>query len=227
MGSRLSIVAGLVAGVIVALALLAGFVLVGPDPSAPVGSASPSTTASPSASVAPSASPSASASASPSPAGSAVPSGGSAVTANFHIGQPAPALLVPQVGGGTIDLATLKGTPVWINFMQTTCPPCIDEFPLMNGFAARYAEAGLVVIAIDIREDEGTVATFADQLNTTFPIGLDTDAAAQQAWGAYGLPVHFWVDRDGIVRDGALGGIGPDVMARGVGAILPGVEVTP
>jgi thiol-disulfide isomerase/thioredoxin len=227
MGSRLSIVAGLVAGVIVALALLAGFVLVGPDPSASIASASPSAAASPSASVAPSPSVSASASASPSPAGSAAPSGGSGVAANFHIGQPAPALLVPQVGGGTIDLATLKGTPVWINFMQTTCPPCIDEFPLMNGFAARYAEAGLVVIAIDIKEDEGTVASFAEQLNATFPIGLDTDAAAQKAWGAFGLPVHFWVDRDGIVRDGALGGIGPDVMARGVGAILPGVEVTP
>jgi cytochrome c biogenesis protein CcmG/thiol:disulfide interchange protein DsbE len=229
MGSRFSIVAGLVAGVIVALALLAGFVLVGPDPSGVAATASPSGSASPS--VAPSASPSAGPSASSLPSasgsGSAVPSGGSGVTTNFHVGQPAPPLLVPQVGGGTIDLASLKGTSVWVNFMQTTCPPCIDEFPLMNGFAARYAGDGLVVIAIDIQEDEGTVATFAQRLNTTFPIGLDTDAKAQRAWGAYGLPVHFWIDREGIVRDGALGGIGPDVMARGVGAILPGVEVTP
>jgi hypothetical protein len=41
------------------------------------------------------------------------------------------------------------------------------------------------------------------------------------------LPVHFWVDKDGIVRDGALGGLGPDVMATGLGSILPGVTVTP
>jgi hypothetical protein len=41
------------------------------------------------------------------------------------------------------------------------------------------------------------------------------------------LPVHYWIDKTGIVRDGALGGIGPDVMARGVAAILPGVTVTP
>jgi thiol-disulfide isomerase/thioredoxin len=229
MGSRLSIVVGLVAGVVVALALLAGFVLVGPDPGGAVASGSPSASASiaPSASIPHSASPSPIASASASAPASPVPSGGSAVTANFHVGQPAPALLVPQVGGGTIDLSTLKGKAVWVNFMQTTCPPCIDEFPLMNGFAARYANDGLVVIAIDIQEDEGTVASFAQRLNATFPIGLDTDAAAQRAWGAFGLPVHFWVDREGIVRDGALGGIGPDVMARGVGAILPGVVVTP
>jgi cytochrome c biogenesis protein CcmG, thiol:disulfide interchange protein DsbE len=229
MGSRLSIVVGLVAGVVVALALLAGFVLVGPDPGGAVASGSPLASASiaPSASIPHRASPSPIASASASAPASPVPSGGSAITANFHVGQPAPALLVPQVGGGTIDLSTLKGKAVWVNFMQTTCPPCIDEFPLMNGFAARYANDGLVVIAIDIQEDEGTVASFAQRLNATFPIGLDTDAAAQRAWGAFGLPVHFWVDREGIVRDGALGGIGPDVMARGIGAILPGVVVTP
>ena len=97
----------------------------------------------------------------------------------------------------------------------------------MNGFAARYADAGLVIIAIDIREDEGTVAEFAQRLNATFPLGLDITGAAQQAWGAYGLPVHFWIDKTGVVRDGALGGIGPDVMARGVAAILPGATVTP
>ena len=97
----------------------------------------------------------------------------------------------------------------------------------MSGFAARYADDGLVVIAVDIREDEGTVAAFAQRLKATFPLGLDADGAAQQAWGAYALPVHFWIDTTGVVRDGALGGIGPDVMARGVGAILPGVKVTP
>jgi cytochrome c biogenesis protein CcmG, thiol:disulfide interchange protein DsbE len=238
MGPRLSVLAGLVAGVIVALAVLGGVILAVP-PSLPASSAAPSASASAAAvvespSAPPSASPSvsASAAASPSvPADSAGPSGSpggsSSGTTNFHVGQAAPVLNVPQVGGGTIDLVALKGKAVWVNFMQTTCPPCLDEFPLMSGFAARYADAGLVVIAIDIREDEGTAVGFAQRLNATFPLGLDTDGAAQQAWGAYGLPVHFWIDKSGIVRDGALGGIGPDVMARGVAAILPGVKVTP
>jgi hypothetical protein len=35
------------------------------------------------------------------------------------------------------------------------------------------------------------------------------------------------MDQAGIVRDGALGGIGADVMARGLQSILPGVTVTP
>jgi thiol-disulfide isomerase/thioredoxin len=116
---------------------------------------------------------------------------------------------------------------VWVNFMGTYCPPCVDEFPLMNGFAARYADQGLVILAIDVKEEEGVVAAFAESLGATFPLGLDADGSAQATWEAAALPVHFWVDKDGVIRDGALGGIGPDVMARGLQTILPDVTVTP
>jgi hypothetical protein len=52
-------------------------------------------------------------------------------------------------------------------------------------------------------------------------------SAGAVAWDALALPVHSWVDKDGIVRDGALGGIGPDVLAKGLESIMPGVDVTP
>ena len=219
MSPRTTVVAGLAAGIVVAVAIILVAVAFLPEPAlAPIGSATPS------------GSPGIGASASAGPGGSGASSGptagGSGGEALFHVGEAAPPLVVPQLGGGEIDLANLDGQAVWINFMQTTCPPCVDEFPLMNGFAARYAEAGLVVIAIDIREDEGTVAAFAQSLNATFPIGLDADGTAQAAWDAIALPVHFWVDRDGIIRAGALGGIGPDIMAENLQTILPGVDVT-
>lgn len=230
MSPRLSIPLGFIAGVAVAAIVLGGIVALAPEPgAAPTPAPEPSVSfAAGSPSIAPGASASGPASASPG-AGSggpgSSPSGGAG--ALFHIGEEAPALAVPQVGGGTIDLAALRGTPVWVNFMGTYCPPCLDEFPLMNGFAARYADDGLVILAIDVGEDEGTVAAFAESLDATFPLGLDTDGSAQRRWDAVALPVHFWIDRDGIIRDGALGGIGPDIMARGVRSILPGVDVTP
>ena len=216
MWARLSIVAGLVVGVAVAGLVLGGILAFTPDPP-------PRSTPAPSLTVA-SAGPTGLAS--PGSTSTPVPSA-SVVDAPFHVGQPAPPLSVPQVGGGTIDLANLRGKPVWINFMATWCPSCQDEFPLMSGFAARYASTGLVVIAVDVREDEGAVAAFAEQLGATFPLGLDTDGTAAGTWDAVALPVHFWIDAEGIVRDGALGGIGPDVMAAGLKTILPGVDVTP
>jgi thiol-disulfide isomerase/thioredoxin len=224
MWPRLSIPAGLVAGVLVAALVLGGVVAFAPEPGA-----SPTPVPRPSFSFA-----LASASPSPGPSGSAGPSAGPSGSPSasgdanlFHVGEPAPVLVVPQVGGGTIDLASLKGQPVWVNFMGTYCPPCRDEFPLMNGFAARHVDDGLVILAIDVKEDEGTIAAFAESLGSTFPLGLDSDGSAAERWGALALPVHFWVDRDGMIRDGALGGIGPDIMARGLRTILPGVDVTP
>ena len=225
MWPRLSILAGLVAGVAVALVVLGGILAFAPEPRAAstpapqpsgsigIASASPSVAVSPSVAASASASPS--------------PSGGSSFAGLFHVGEEAPALVVPQVGGGTIDLTNLRGKPVWVNFMATNCPPCLDEFPLMNGFLARYGDDGLVILAIDVKEEEGVVAAFADRLSATFPLGLDSDGSAQERWGALALPVHFWIDKDGIIRDGALGGIGPDIMARGLSAIMPGVDVKP
>jgi thiol-disulfide isomerase/thioredoxin len=230
MWPRLSILAGTVAGILVAALILGGIVALAPE-SGPSATPNPTFVPSPSGD-----SPSASSSgASPSSEPGASPSassGGSAAAGSddlgalFHVGEPAPPLVVPQVGGGTIDLANLRGQPVWVNFMGTYCPPCVDEFPLMNGFAARYAEDGLVVLAIDVKEEEGIVAAFAEGLGTTFPIGLDEDGSAQTDWDAIALPIHFWIDADGIIRDGAAGGIGPDIMARGLSTIL-GETVTP
>jgi peroxiredoxin len=225
MRTGVTILAGLLAGVIVAAGILVAFVFVGPDPIAP--SPSPTPTIPPEASPSASPAPSASLASSPAPSGSAaLPSGSAAAQTGFHVGEPAPPLVVPQLGGGTIDLSALRGKAVWVNFMQTTCPECVDEFPLMNGFKARYGDQGLVIVAIDIREDEGTVATFAERLKATFPLGLDTDGKAQQAWGTYALPIHFWIDKDGVVRAGALGGISANVMASSLQKVMPGVKIT-
>lgn len=219
------------AGLLVGAAGWAALVAFGPVPS-------PSPTPAPSLdlptlppSPTPPGSPTPAASATASAAGSGAPgASGSASPASpaiLGVGEAAPALRVPQLGGGTIDLAGLKGKPVWVYFMATWCPSCRDELPVMNGLGARYAKDGLVVLVVDVREDEAQVAGFTSSLNLAMPVGLDADGTAQEAWRAAALPVHFWVDKDGIVRDAALGGIGPNEMAAGLGPILPGVKVTP
>jgi cytochrome c biogenesis protein CcmG, thiol:disulfide interchange protein DsbE len=221
MGGKTAIGGGLVAGLITGAIVVGAVVLLTPGPVAPDPAASPPPVGG--ASASPSASPTASPSSSPASSPAASPDPGAA----FGVGQPAPPLAVPQLGGGEIALANLRGKPVWVNFMASWCPPCRDELPIMNGLAARYADTGLVVLAIDVREDEAVVDAFIREVNVTFPVGLDTDGTAQSDWGALALPVHYWVDAEGVVRDGALGGIGPEVMAEGLESILPGVEVTP
>jgi thiol-disulfide isomerase/thioredoxin len=217
MGGRAIVVAGLIAGVAAGGLALGGLLLLAPPP--PVQESPTPTTASP---VPVTPSPAASTS-SPAASASASPAGPSAA---FGVGEAAPALDVAQLGGGRISLASLQGKPVWVNFMATWCPSCRDELPLMAGYATRYADDGLVVLVIDVREDAATVDAYMRGLGVTLPVGVDVDGVAQGAWGAFALPVHYWIGADGVVRDGALGGIGPDLMTAGLKAIMPGVDVT-
>ena len=237
MGGKAAIAAGLLAGVaaggiglaVAVFVLPAQIPAAGPtSPPAATDIPIPPATANPSASP----SPSASALASPStaPSGSTIPSASPSVAGGipgaFGVGAAAPPLEMTALDGSTIDLAALGGKPVWVNFMATWCPSCVDEMPLMTSFATRYADTGLTVVAVDVREDPASVRAFTRGLGVTFPVGIDTNGSAQQAWRAYALPVHFWIDKDGIVRDGALGGIGPDIMIEGLRSILPGVDIT-
>ena len=114
MKTGLAILAGLLAGVLVAVGVLAAFVFAGPDPIGlrPTPTPPPSVAPAPSASAGPSASIAPSASAS-----GPAPSGSGEVQTGFHVGERAPALAVAQLGGGTIDLATLQGSAVWVNFI--------------------------------------------------------------------------------------------------------------
>ena len=222
MGGKTAIALGLVAGLVAGGLIVAGVIALAPaaPPVSTAATQAPAGSSAPPATGAPSAPPATSQPATESPAGSPA-------TGAFGIDEPAPPLALPLLGGGTVDLADYRGKPVWVNFMATWCPSCVDELPSMAGFGARYEDTGLVILAVDVREDEAAVAAFLEDLGIELPVGLDSDGKASADWGAIALPVHYWIDADGVVRDGALGGIGPDIMARGLGTILPGVTVTP
>jgi peroxiredoxin len=145
----------------------------------------------------------------------------------MHIGQQAPVLAVPQVGGGTIDLGTLRGRPVWVIFLNTSCASCVQQMSLVNGYLSRYESSGLVVIGVDVRDEEGAVSNFAKRAAATFPFGLDLDGAAQREWEAASLPAHYWIDGNGVVRDAAPGAIATERMATGLRQVLPGIDVHP
>lgn len=120
MKTAIAILAGLLAGVLVAAGVLAAFVFMVPDPVAvvptplplvfPTASIAPSATAGPSASAGPSTS--AGPSGSPVPTGSAPsPSGSGAVQTGLHVGEPAPSQSALQLAGGTIDVARSADSP--------------------------------------------------------------------------------------------------------------------
>ena len=139
------------------------------------------------------------------------------------LGDLAPALKVDGLGESEIDLAALKGTPVWVAFTASWCPTCRDELGTMEAFAA--ANPGVQLLVIDVLEPLEAVQSLVDETGTTLPVGLDPDGKAQLAWNAYALPVHFFIDKDGIVREYIYGGPGPDQFLAALKKVLPGAKM--
>jgi len=181
----------------------------------------------PSSSASPSASPTAAAS----PSQSASPTAGASASGSAEVGlqpgQLAPPLEVDRLDGGTINLAALRGQAVWLNFLASWCPPCYDELPRMESYWGRLKDKGLVIVGVDIKESREEAEALVKQVGVTFPIGVDPTSTTETYWSAYAMPVHFWIDRDGVVRAFAFGGIGPDQMEDGLRTILPEEFPTP
>jgi thiol-disulfide isomerase/thioredoxin len=121
---------------------------------------------------------------------------------------PAPPLRLLDLDGIEHDLADLKGRAVVINFWATWCPPCRREMPSMERLFQAFEARGLIVLAVDVGEDADTVFAFTGQLDPapTFPLLLDPDSQAAQAWGVKGLPTSFLVDPEGRLVMRAVGG---------------------
>lgn len=136
------------------------------------------------------------------------------------IGDKAPPLEVTLLDGSVMNTADFQGVPIWINFMATWCPQCRDELPMMADYATQLGDS-MNILVVDVGEDRQTVKTFAKSLAFDLPVGVDDDGAVQRSWGAYALPVHYWLDADGIVRDIVYGGAPREVFIEAITDLVP------
>jgi thiol-disulfide isomerase/thioredoxin len=117
-------------------------------------------------------------------------------------------------------LSQFRGRPVWINFWATWCPPCRAENPDIQSVYDANKDQGLVVLAIDLGEDGDTVRNYASRVGLTFTIGLDQTTEVAALYRIVGIPTHFFVDRDGIIREWRIGGLSKKVMEKKVQEIM-------
>jgi peroxiredoxin len=80
--------------------------------------------------------------------------------------------------------------------------------PSLERLYQQLRDRGLTVLAVDVGEDPDTVFAFTGQLDPSpsFPLLLDADSRAVQAWGVKGLPTSFLIDPQGRVIFRAVGG---------------------
>jgi thiol-disulfide isomerase/thioredoxin len=115
-------------------------------------------------------------------------------------GSPAPALVLPARDGGTVDLASLKGEVVMINFWATWCGPCRQEMPLLAQLHTKYEPLGFTLLGVNVEPDSAAAVDWLKGVPVGFPILFDKDSAVAGRFGVEGMPSTVFVDRNGQVR---------------------------
>ncbi|MEK7248151.1 MAG: TlpA disulfide reductase family protein [Chloroflexota bacterium] len=136
------------------------------------------------------------------------------------VGKEAPDFRVQGLDGQFYQLSDFRGKPVWINFWASWCPPCRAENPDIQAVYEANKADGLVVLGIAIGEDDGTVRGYAGRTNLTYTIGLDRGTDIAAAYRIVGIPTHFFIDRDGILREWRIGSMNHKTMEKKVAVIM-------
>lgn len=136
------------------------------------------------------------------------------------VGQPAPAFQLRDVDGREHTLDEYRGRPVLINFWATWCGPCRAEMPIIEAAYQQHKEDGLVVLAIDVRENPELARTFAGWLGVSFTILDDGTGDVAYRYRVTAFPTSFFVDREGIIRAWQVGAMDESALNRHLSQIM-------
>lgn len=134
----------------------------------------------------------------------------------------APAISVTTLQGKAISLASLQGRPLLVTFWATTCPGCIKEMPHLVELYRELAPRGLEIIAIAMAYDpEDQVRTMVAQKELPYPVGIDKDGSAAEAFGGVSLtPSTFLIDPRGRIVQYKLGDMDMKALHNRILAML-------
>jgi thiol-disulfide isomerase/thioredoxin len=116
-----------------------------------------------------------------------------------------PAFGAATVDGHALSLGSLRNRVVLLNVWATWCLECRAELPVLEQLHRDYAARGLTVLALNFREEPGTVRQYARELGLTLPLLVDPVGAIAKSYGVIGLPTSFLIGRDGRVVARAIG----------------------
>ncbi|MEA3544358.1 MAG: TlpA disulfide reductase family protein [Thermodesulfobacteriota bacterium] len=123
------------------------------------------------------------------------------------IGNIAPDFTLTDMEGQPVSLSQFRGKVVILNFWATWCPPCREEMPSMEQLYRENKDQDLVMLAVNVDENgKAAVTKFLKRTPHSFPILLDSENIAQNAYGVFRFPESFIIDRNGIVVEKIIGG---------------------
>lgn len=137
-----------------------------------------------------------------------------------RVDRPAPDFILTTFKGTTISLEGLRGKPVVINFWASWCPPCRIEAALLERTWRAYKNEGLIFLGINLQDRKEDALNYIREFDITYPNGPDPTGEISIDYGVSGLPVTFFVSRDGEVDRRWVGAVEKSVLNSWIEEIM-------
>jgi thiol-disulfide isomerase/thioredoxin len=114
--------------------------------------------------------------------------------------------------GGGLEMQSLRGRPVLLNFWATWCPPCVEEMPLIDRFFKENAANGWQVVGLAV-DQPTAVRQFLQKTPVSYPIGMaglgGTELGRSLGNLSGGLPFTLLLGASGAVLHRKMGKLSP------------------
>lgn len=132
----------------------------------------------------------------------------------------APNFNIALFEGGNFQLSAQKGKVVVINFFASWCVSCGEETPVIEKTSHKYAPQTVVFLAIAVDDTEKKAKEFMKNTGLTIPAGLDKTGKIKDAYGLYGMPTTFFIDKNGKISYFHAGVVTEELLTHEIDKLL-------
>ncbi len=121
--------------------------------------------------------------------------------ANKLLGKMAPAFTLDLLGGGTLDIASKKGSEIVVlDFWATWCGPCRVAMPIIDKVSKEFAGQGVRLYAVNLEEEAPGINAFLKKMNLDVTVALDSESDVAELYKVSGIPQTVIIGKDGTVQ---------------------------
>ncbi len=119
--------------------------------------------------------------------------------------KPTPYFELPDLAGNKIKSSDFFGAPTVVSFWTTWNPAAADQIKIFDDYLRKDSRNLFNVVAISSQEDRSVVANFISRGGYEIEVLLDESGAITEAYQARNLPITYFLDEKGILRDVFIG----------------------